>query len=92
VEHVSSREEIRNLHKLLLLVVLGIVVASALVIRPMVFGFSPGQDDGFLRTNQEFSLADIIPPWFSIFTYHLEYEQYACWWPQFRDAVSPPST
>jgi hypothetical protein len=32
---------------------------------------------------------DIIPPWFSMLTYHLGYEQYARLWQQFRDLVSP---
>jgi hypothetical protein len=40
-------------------------------------------------TNQEFSPVDIIPPWFSMLVYHLGNEQYAHWWPQFRDVVSP---
>jgi hypothetical protein len=32
---------------------------------------------------------DFIPPWFSVLIYHLEDKQYARWWPQFRDVVSP---
>jgi hypothetical protein len=27
-------------------------------------------------------------PWLCIFIYHLGYEKYSCWWPQFRDRVS----
>jgi hypothetical protein len=42
-----------------------------------------------LWTNQEFSPVNIIPPWFSMLIYHLGDEQQACWWPQFRDVVSP---
>jgi hypothetical protein len=40
-------------------------------------------------TNYEFSSVDIIPPWFSVLIYHLGDEQWARWWPQFRDVVSP---
>jgi hypothetical protein len=36
-----------------------------------------------------FSPANIIPPWLSISIDHLEDEQRACWFPQFRDIVSP---
>jgi hypothetical protein len=39
--------------------------------------------------NQEFSSVDIIPPWFSMLTYHLRDNQYACWWLPFRETVSP---
>jgi hypothetical protein len=31
---------------------------------------------------------NIIPPWLSIFIYHLRDEKYARWWPQFTDIVS----
>jgi hypothetical protein len=40
-------------------------------------------------TNQEFSPVNFIPPLFSIVIYHLGDEQYACWWRQFRDVISP---
>jgi hypothetical protein len=39
--------------------------------------------------NQEFSPADIIPPWLSMLIYHLGGEQYTCWWSQFRDSLTP---
>jgi hypothetical protein len=40
--------------------------------------------------NQEFSYVDIIiPPWFSMFIYHLGNKRWAHWWQQFRDIVSP---
>jgi hypothetical protein len=29
----------------------------------------------------------IIPSWLSILMYHLRCEQYAHWWPQFRDII-----
>jgi hypothetical protein len=45
--------------------------------------------DKELWTNQGFPPADIIPPWFSMRKYHLFDEQWAHWWSQFRDAVSP---
>jgi hypothetical protein len=32
---------------------------------------------------------NIIPPWLSLLIYHLGDEQQACWWPQFRDIISP---
>jgi hypothetical protein len=32
-----------------------------------------------------FPPVNIIPPWLFILTYHLEDEQQARWWPQFRD-------
>jgi hypothetical protein len=31
---------------------------------------------------------NIITPWLSVFIYHLEDKEYACWWPQFRDIIS----
>jgi hypothetical protein len=34
----------------------------------------------------------VIPPWFSMFMYHLGDEQQTRWWLQFRDVVSLPST
>jgi hypothetical protein len=34
-------------------------------------------------------LVNIIPKWLLKFTYHLRDKQYARWWPQFRDIVSP---
>jgi hypothetical protein len=41
-------------------------------------------------TSQEFYSVDIvIPPWFSMLMYQLGHEQYARWWPQFRDVVLP---
>jgi hypothetical protein len=40
-------------------------------------------------TNQESSSVDIAPPLFSMLIYHLGDEQYARWWPQFRDVASP---
>jgi hypothetical protein len=40
----------------------------------------------FLRVLR-FSSVNIIPPWQSIPTYTV-HEQYALWWPQFRDIVS----
>jgi hypothetical protein len=50
---------------------------------PKVRRFEPGQGNGFFGriarglwwTNQEFSSADIIPPWFSLLIYPLEEEQ-----------------
>jgi hypothetical protein len=39
-----------------------------------------------------FSATIIISPWFSKLLYHLGDKQQACWWPKFRDVVSPPST
>jgi hypothetical protein len=37
----------------------------------------------------QFLPAHIIPQWLSIFMYHMGDEQWARWWPQFRDVVSP---
>jgi hypothetical protein len=42
----------------------------------------------FLRVIR-FSPVNIIPPSLSMFIYYLGDEQYARWWPQFRDVVSP---
>jgi hypothetical protein len=39
--------------------------------------------------NQDFSPLYFIPPWFSMFMYHLGDERYACWWLKFRDVISP---
>jgi hypothetical protein len=36
-----------------------------------------------------FSLVTVIPPWLCILMYHQGDEQYARWWKQFRDIVSP---
>jgi hypothetical protein len=35
------------------------------------------------------SPVNIILPWFFMLIYHLGDEQEACWWPQFKDIVSP---
>jgi hypothetical protein len=43
----------------------------------------------FLLWVLQFSPVNIIPPWLSILTNHLEDEQWARWWLQFRDTVSP---
>jgi hypothetical protein len=40
-------------------------------------------------TGQEFCPVDIIPPWFSMFIYHLWDEQYARWWSQFSIDMIP---
>jgi hypothetical protein len=39
--------------------------------------------------NQEFSLVDIIPPWFSMLIYNLGHKQQARWWLHFKDVISP---
>jgi hypothetical protein len=40
--------------------------------------------------DQEIAFVDIIIPlWFSMLMYHLGYEQWVRWWPQFIDVVSP---
>jgi hypothetical protein len=42
----------------------------------------------FLRVLRIFPVS-VIPPWLSVLLYILEDEQYALWWSQFRDMVSP---
>jgi hypothetical protein len=55
------------------------------------YGIGGGQSGtraGFPLSSLVFPV-NIIPPWLFILIYHLEDEQYACWWPQFRNIVSP---
>jgi hypothetical protein len=38
-----------------------------------------------------YNCINIIPPWISTSIYHAGDEQWARWWPQFRDSLSPSS-
>jgi hypothetical protein len=53
-----------------------------------ICGTQSGTGTGFSQSSSVLP-ANIIPPWLSMLIYHLMYEQYAHWWPQFRDVVSP---
>jgi hypothetical protein len=39
--------------------------------------------------SKSFPLVNIFTSWFSMLIHHLGDEQQDCWWPQFRDTVSP---
>jgi hypothetical protein len=55
-------------------------------VRFVVDKMSMGQD--FFRV-LPFCPVNSIPPWLSILIYRLGDEQYALWWPQFWDVISP---
>jgi hypothetical protein len=51
-----------------------------------IYGEESGTGTSFSPSSL-FSSVRIIPPWLSILVFNLGDEQYAPWWPQFRDIV-----